>query len=318
MTDRGNDLALVEAALFLASQPLSRRALAKILGDVRLAYVDGLLEDLAGAYRDPERGIELVVEGGASQLRVKRDYIQRVAHLAPQQDISRPVLRTLAVIAYNHPMTQADLVRVRGNKAYGHVQELIDRDLIRSEPHGRTLLLHVTSEFLRHFGLSSVEEFRFHAPPSADVAASDTAPEGEEQVDEQAAAAGEEDVNDAGEAVSVTEETASAEDDVAEGASAEDEAAEDASAGDKDAEDASAGDKDAEDASVHGASEEDVSEEVLDTEDASEEDVQDAEDVSAEDEAAEDADGRTGRRSRRGGAVPEDREMIQSGDSGGT
>ncbi len=163
MTDRGNDLAVVEAALFLSPQPLTRRGLAKILGGVQLAYVDRLLEDLASAYGDTARGIELRVEEGRALLRVKRQYIDRVAHLAPQQDIPRPVLRTLAVIAYNHPMTQADLIRVRGNKGYGHVQELIERGLIRGDEHGRTLLLHVTNEFLRHFGLSTVEEFRFHA-----------------------------------------------------------------------------------------------------------------------------------------------------------
>jgi chromosome segregation and condensation protein ScpB len=66
------------------------------------------------------------------------------------------------MIAYNNPMTQADLVKARGNKAYGHVQELIERRLIRAEEQGRTLLLHVTGEFLRHFGLTNVEEFRFH------------------------------------------------------------------------------------------------------------------------------------------------------------
>lgn len=162
MTDRGNDLALVEAALFLSPQPLTRRGLAKILGGVRLAYVDQLLEDLAAAYEDSKRGIELRVDEGKALLRVKSDYVDRVAHLAPQQDIPRPILRTLAVIAYNHPMMQADLVRVRGNKAYGHVQELIDRGLIRSEAQGRTMLLQVTAEFLHHFGLSTVEEFRFH------------------------------------------------------------------------------------------------------------------------------------------------------------
>ena len=188
MTDRGNDLALVEAALFLSPQPLTRRGLAKLLGDVRLGYVDQLLEDLAAAYEDSIRGIELVVSEGSALLRVKRDYIDRVAHLAPQQDIPRPVLRTLAVIAYNHPMTQADLVKVRGNKAYGHVQELIERGLIRSETQGRTLLLQVTAEFLRHFGLSTVEEFRFHAPPpemdDQPAASADDADEEEKRPDD--------------------------------------------------------------------------------------------------------------------------------------
>ncbi|HDS28872.1 MAG TPA: SMC-Scp complex subunit ScpB, partial [Candidatus Acetothermia bacterium] len=157
-----NDLALAEAALFLSPHPVSRRALAKILGGVALSYVDQLLEDLQQEYLDPKRGVELHMQDGRGLLRVKAAYVNDVAHLAPQQDIPRPILRTLAVIAYNHPMTQADLIKVRGNKGYGHVQELLERRLILAEDHGRTLLLSVTKEFLRHFGLTSVDEFRFH------------------------------------------------------------------------------------------------------------------------------------------------------------
>ena len=168
-----NDLALAEAALFLAPQPLTRRALAKILGGVALAYVDQLLEDLQAQFDDSSRGIELHIEEGRAMFRVKAALVNQVAHLAPQQDVPKPVLRTLAVIAYNHPMTQADLIKVRGNKGYGHVQELIERHLITAEEHGRTLLLSVTKDFLRHFGLSSVEEFRFHfaASPEEDPVA---------------------------------------------------------------------------------------------------------------------------------------------------
>lgn len=196
MTERGNDLALVEAALFLSSQPMTRRALAKLLGDVRLAYVDRLLEDLAATYEDNARGIQVHVEDGRALLRVKSEYVDRVAHIAPQQDVPRPVLRTLAVIAYNHPMTQADLVRVRGNKAYGHVQELIERGLIQPEPEGRTLLLKITPEFLRHFGLKTIEEFRFHAgSPELEIVPEASPPEGEPEASE--AGAGEDEAEDA-------------------------------------------------------------------------------------------------------------------------
>ena len=167
------DKALLEAALFLAAKPLSRRELAAILGDVSSGYVDTMLEELRGELASSHRGIELCLEGGRALLQVKRCYIEDVAHLAPHQDIPRPVLRSLAMIAYNHPMTQSDLVKARGNKAYGHVQQLLERGLIRAEDHGRTLLLHVTAEFLRTFGLSSVEEFRFHTePPPPDAPAS--------------------------------------------------------------------------------------------------------------------------------------------------
>ena len=166
---KDRDRTLLEAALFLATKPLSRGRLAAILGDVAPAYTDGLLEELRDELSSPDRGIELHLEGGKALLQVKRCYVDTVAHLAPHQDIPRPVLRSLAIIAYNHPMTQADLVKARGNKAYGHVQELIERGLIRAQEQGRTLLLHVTDEFLRYFGLESVEEFRFHIePPSSE------------------------------------------------------------------------------------------------------------------------------------------------------
>lgn len=170
-----NDLALAEAALFLAPQPLTRRGLAKILGGVAQAYVDQLLEDLKERFENPNRGIELHVEDGRAQFRVKSAYVNEVAHLAPQHDIPRQELRTLAVIAYNHPITQANLIKIRGNKGYKHVQELIERNLITSEPHGRTCLLHVTRDFLRHFGLSSVEEFRFRFPTAAEENAEELA-----------------------------------------------------------------------------------------------------------------------------------------------
>ncbi len=159
---RIEDRNLVEAALFLSPEPLTRRRLAKILGGTALAYVDRILEEIKAEFDAPTHGIELLVEDGRAYLQVKRPYVDKVAHLAPQQDIPRPVLRTLAMIAYNNPLTQADLIKVRGNKAYGHVTELLERGLIRAEPQGRTLLLSVTDEFLRYFGLSDVEEFKFH------------------------------------------------------------------------------------------------------------------------------------------------------------
>jgi len=175
------DLALIEAALFLSPQPMTRRGLASILGGVQLSYVDQLLDELAEALEQSARAIELHVEDGRAMLRVRKEFVEAVAHLAPQQDIPRPVLRTLAVIAYNHPITQANLVRVRGNKAYGHVQELLERRLIRAEEQGRTYLLHTTKEFLRHFGLKTIEEFRFHVAGSLEELDIDSLPDADDR-----------------------------------------------------------------------------------------------------------------------------------------
>ena len=165
-----HDRAVIEAALFVSPVPLTLRSLGTLLGGVSQPYVRRLLQELGASLADaPDRGVELVLEPTKAMLKVKRAFVDLVAHLAPQQDISRPILRTLAVIAYNQPMTQADLVKTRGNKAYAHVHELVERALIRSEPHGRTMLLHVTREFLQYFGLTRPEEFHFHVAGTEDA-----------------------------------------------------------------------------------------------------------------------------------------------------
>jgi segregation and condensation protein B len=184
-----HDRAVLEAALFVSATPITLRALAAILGGASQPYVRGLLEEMKAAMDAPDRGIELVVESTKAMLRVRHELTDDIAHLAPQQDIPRPVLRTLAVVAYNQPMTQANLVKTRGNKAYAHVQELIQRGLIRADDHGRTLLLHVTREFLRYFGLSSPDEFRFHITGDSDdvdpeAPTSPSAPSDDEPMDE--------------------------------------------------------------------------------------------------------------------------------------
>lgn len=163
---RERDRALVEAALFLADKPVSRKTLSGILSGASSAYVDLLLTEIRDDLSHPDRGLELVAEGDKLLFQVKREHLPSVAHLAPQQDIPRPVLRTLAVIAYNHPATQSAVVKARGNKAYEHIRALVERGLIRTDEQGRTLLLSVTDEFLDYFGLASVEEFRLQAAPS--------------------------------------------------------------------------------------------------------------------------------------------------------
>ncbi len=154
---------MLEAALFLADRPLSVKELAKLLGPDSARRTRDLLSELQNDLGPNAHGIELIINEEKALLRVKHGYVDAVAHLARHQDIPRPILRSLAMIAYNHPMTQSDLVKARGNKAYEHVRELVDRDLIRADQQGRTLLLHVTDNFLQYFDLSNAEEFRFHA-----------------------------------------------------------------------------------------------------------------------------------------------------------
>ncbi len=151
--------AIVEAALFLASDPVPRSELLDLTG-LTDDQLDSVLTDLEGELSSQDRGLKLSEKDGKYRLRIKRGLLDRVKHLAPHQDMSRGVLRTLSVIAYNSPVLQKEVVEIRGNGAYDHIDKLIERGFVKSEKEGRTKLLSVTQYFLDYFELENLKELR--------------------------------------------------------------------------------------------------------------------------------------------------------------
>lgn len=151
--------AVVEAALFVADRPLSLAHLAETLCLSEEA-VGRLIHTLADECAAPDRGVELVQEGGGYLLRVKAELASAVRPFAPHQDIPEPTLRTLAVIAYQAPVLQSQVVKMRGQRAYGHIGDLVARGFVAAKEQGPTKVLTVTEELLRYFGVSSLAELR--------------------------------------------------------------------------------------------------------------------------------------------------------------
>jgi len=151
--------ALIEAALFVADRPLSLARLAQVTGLSEEA-VGRLIQTLADEYAAPDRGLEVVQERGGYVLQVKPELAEAVRPLAPGQDIPEPVLRTLALIAYRGPILQSEVVRLRGQRAYSHVRELVERGFVRAEEEGPTKRLSVTKALLSYFGVETEEQLR--------------------------------------------------------------------------------------------------------------------------------------------------------------
>jgi len=160
--------ALLEAALFLSEDPLSTDKLADILNLGSKGYVSQLVDKLRQDFEKEGRGITIEEREGKYDMAVKQDYLNQVAHLAPHQDIPSATLRTLALIAYNHPIKQSRVVDIRGNRAYSQVKELKKRGLVKAEKDGRTKVLRVTQDFLDYFGLETAEEFKMHLSQEAE------------------------------------------------------------------------------------------------------------------------------------------------------
>lgn len=152
--------ARLEAALFLAEEPMERKEIADVLSLGSIGYVDMLIDEFKEMLEDDHRGLELVETGSGYELKVKSNHIDEVSHLAPHQDLNSGQLRTLSIIAYNAPVEQKHIVDVRGNRAYQHIKELVNRGFVDKEKDGRTATLDVTDFFLDYFEIDSLEDFK--------------------------------------------------------------------------------------------------------------------------------------------------------------
>ncbi|WP_414837598.1 SMC-Scp complex subunit ScpB [Candidatus Nanosalina sp. VS9-1] len=150
----------MEAAFFLAEEPLEKDEISDVLNLGSMGFVEELIEDYQEDLEESHRGLELIRTENGYELKVKKDHLEHVSHLAPHQDLNEGQLRTLSLIAYNAPLEQADLVEIRGNRAYQHVKELVNRGFVDKEKDGRTAVLDVTDFFLEYFDIDSVDEFK--------------------------------------------------------------------------------------------------------------------------------------------------------------
>jgi segregation and condensation protein B len=153
--------AQLEALLFVAEKPLTRREIGMLAG-VDRATVDERLGDLEVSLAG--RGIRLLVVGDRVELATAPEAGALVARYvgADAVRLSPAALETLAIIAYRQPVTRAAIERVRGVDSDYSVRALLHRRLVveqgRSEAPGRPILYGTGFEFLERFGLTSLDD----------------------------------------------------------------------------------------------------------------------------------------------------------------
>jgi len=133
--------------------------------DCSLAVAKGALSEMEQLYKSEGRGIQLLVTADTAQLVSNRDYIDAVKKLLNPDEtkgVSQSLLETLAVIAYRQPVTRADVEKVRGVRCDYAVTQLQKLNLIvevgRKDTVGHPSLFGTTDQFLRQFGIHSLDE----------------------------------------------------------------------------------------------------------------------------------------------------------------
>mgnify|MGYP003005059282 FL=1 len=163
-------LGAVEAILFAMGESVS---LSKIASAIRKDETEAkrLLEELKKQYQKKERGIQLIELEDSYQLCTKPelyDYLIQVAKQPKKHVLTDVLLETLAIVAYKQPVTKIEIEKIRGVKSDHAVNKLVEYDLVcevgRLDAPGKPLLFGTTEEFLRRFGVQSVEELPSIAP----------------------------------------------------------------------------------------------------------------------------------------------------------
>ncbi len=157
---------VLEAVLFAAGHPLTYEKLAQVF-EISTSEAKSIVAEYAEEYNSGTvtRGLLLLTFDDCCQLCTKEDYIREIRialGIRRGGNLSASSLETLAIIAYNQPVTRAYIDTVRGVDSGYAVSSLVERGLIESKSRldapGRPMLYTTTAAFLRCFGLDSPED----------------------------------------------------------------------------------------------------------------------------------------------------------------
>jgi len=148
-------IALIEAALYVAGRPLDLKTLSRIIGSRSQRKARKLARILKKEYENRNTSLEVLeLEDQRFVLQLKTDYASRVRRLAVRPLLTDGPLRTLAYIAYKQPVSQKQVIAARGTHAYKHIRQLVEMGLVDREQRGRNKILRATEYFADYFGLS--------------------------------------------------------------------------------------------------------------------------------------------------------------------
>lgn len=156
--------ASVEAVIFAAGDPVPLDKLSMVL-EISPEKLDEVIDAIQNKFDKKTSGIRLMRFKDSMQFVSKSEYVEtvrKVLEINKSAPLSNAAMEVLALVAYNEPVTKAYIEQVRGVDCSGVLANLIQKELVeergRLELPGRPLLYGTTENFLRCFGISSIEE----------------------------------------------------------------------------------------------------------------------------------------------------------------
>jgi segregation and condensation protein B len=162
--DNNNYLGIVEALIMASPEPLEAKRIIESGADLTPAKVANAVMELNARYESTGSSFRIREIAGGYQYYILPDFARFVDQLFTRHRkmrLTRAALETLAIIAYKQPVTKVDIDHIRGVESDGVLHNLLEKNLVaiegRADSVGRPLQYGTTSEFLKFFGLNSLE-----------------------------------------------------------------------------------------------------------------------------------------------------------------
>lgn len=156
--------AIIEAILFTMGESVELEKIASAI-ELDKKETKKILEQMMKHYEDDSIGLQIIELEGAYQMCTKSEmyeYLIKIAKQPKRHALTDVLLETLSIIAYKQPITKAEIEKIRGVSCDHAVNKLVEYNLVcelgRLDAPGRPLLFGTTEEFLRSFGVQSVED----------------------------------------------------------------------------------------------------------------------------------------------------------------
>ena len=176
--------AAIEAVLFTMGESVELTQIASAIQQDK-ETTRKLLNNMMDRYQEEDRGIQIIELEQSYQMCTKKEYYECLIRLAlhPKKPaLTDVMLETLSIIAYKQPVTKAEIEKIRGVKSDHAINKLIEYDLVRElgriDAPGKPIVFGTTEEFLRSFGVQSLDEL----PVISTVKMEDFKAEAEEEV----------------------------------------------------------------------------------------------------------------------------------------
>ena len=159
MVDHARVKSILESLIFASEEPLAAGRMSRIVEGVGKKQIEELLDELVEEYEYAERGMVLEKVAGGYQFRTNTtnaEWVSRLVKIKPTR-LTKAMIETLAISAYNQPITAPEIEAVRGVDCSSALRSLLDRGLLkilgRKDAPGKPLLYGTTNKFLEAFGL---------------------------------------------------------------------------------------------------------------------------------------------------------------------